>query len=163
MYQKNCQTYKVIQLGWEPVNIKGRCRRMDCCKGKELNSSNVLPQPSGEPIPIVVPTSLQIGWIKPPTFFWAAMETGWDVIMQYTDTPITFLPEHKFEHHRKGCPTSTKFPLSSEWEPWYLTKDYVDNFMSVDLQFPGGGQTTPKLPLAFANTTKSSTSVTRLS
>ncbi len=32
-----------------------------------------------------------------------------------------------------------------------------------DPQFPGGGQTAPKLPHAIANTTKSSTRVTRLS
>jgi hypothetical protein len=34
---------------------------------------------------------------------------------------------------------------------------------SEDHQFPGGGQTAPKLPHAIANTTKSSTRVTRLS
>jgi hypothetical protein len=40
--------------------------RMDCREGKEWNFSYVLPQPEGTPIMIVVPTSLQMGWVKSP-------------------------------------------------------------------------------------------------
>jgi hypothetical protein len=111
-------------------DIKDGFWRMDCYEGEEWNFSYVLPQPPGEPIRIVVPTSLQMGWIKSPAFFCAATETGRDIIMQYTNTPISSLPEHKFEHHSLGCPTAAALPHSSEQAQWYLTKVYVDNFMS---------------------------------
>ena len=77
-------------------NIKDGFWRMDCCEGEEWNFSYVLPQPPGEPVCIGVPISLHMGWIKSPTFFCAATETGRDVIMQYADTPITSLSEHKY-------------------------------------------------------------------
>ena len=40
--------------------------RMDCREGKEWNFSYVLPQPEGIPIMLVVPTSLQMGWVESP-------------------------------------------------------------------------------------------------
>jgi hypothetical protein len=43
-----------------------------------------------------------------------------------------------------------------------VTADFYDHSVE-DLQFPGGGQTAPKLPHALGNTTKSNTRVTRLS
>ncbi len=112
-------------------DIKDGFWRMDCHEGEGWNFSYVLPQPPGEAIQIVVPTSLQMGWIESPAFFCATTEMGQDVIMQYTDTPIPLLPEHKFEHNSQGCPTAASLPQSSEREPQYLTKDYVDNFMSL--------------------------------
>jgi hypothetical protein len=42
-------------------------------------------------------------------------------------------------------------------------KEFCLAYHPEDPQFPGGGQTAPKLPHALANTTKSSTRVTRLS
>ena len=44
-----------------------------------------------------------------------------------------------------------------------MSNELISQEAIEDPQFPGGGQTTPKLPHTLANTTKSSTRVTRLS
>ena len=62
--------------------------RLDCKEGQEWNFAYVLPQPGGKPGKIVVPTSLQMGWIELPTYFCAALETGQDVVAQYIETPV---------------------------------------------------------------------------
>ena len=55
--------------------------RMDTEEGAEGNFSYVLPQHPGEQVLIVVPTSLQIGWVESPQFFCAASETAWHRII----------------------------------------------------------------------------------
>jgi len=45
---------------------------MDCRAGEEWNFSYVLPQPEGTPVMIVVPTSLQMGWVESPPYFCTA-------------------------------------------------------------------------------------------
>jgi len=55
-----------------------------------------MPQEEGQPIRLVVSTSLQMGWIESLSFFCAASETGRDVAEDYVETPIGSRPEHKF-------------------------------------------------------------------
>jgi len=54
---------KICMAKWD---IKDGFWRMDCRDGEEWNFSYVLPQPKGAPIMIVVPTSLQMGWVESP-------------------------------------------------------------------------------------------------
>ena len=56
------------------------------------------------------------------------------------------------------CLTSSFFKVLEVWNVVVVKDNAIE-----DRQFPGGRQTAPKLPLALANTTKSSTRVTRLS
>jgi len=69
---------------------------MDCREGEEWNFSYVLPQTEGTPTTIVVPTSLQMGWVESPTYFCAATETARDVAFEYTDMPVGVIPAPKF-------------------------------------------------------------------
>ena len=48
------------------------------------------------PIKLVVPTSLQMGWIESPPYFCTVSETGRDVAEQYIETLVGSLEEHKF-------------------------------------------------------------------
>jgi hypothetical protein len=77
-------------------DIKDGFWRMDCREGKEWNFSYVLPQPEGKPIMIVVPTSLQMGWVTSPPYFCTATETARDIATEYTDMPVSSILEHKF-------------------------------------------------------------------
>ena len=43
--------------------------RLNCQHGEEWNFSYVLPQPAGAPTRLVVPTSLQMGWVESPPYF----------------------------------------------------------------------------------------------
>jgi hypothetical protein len=63
-------------------NIKDGFWRLDGQDGEEWNFAYVLPQPPLEPVQIVVPTSLQMGWVESPPYFCAATETSRDIATQ---------------------------------------------------------------------------------
>ncbi len=73
-------------------NIKDGILRMDCEAGEETNFAHVLPQEEGMPITLVVPTSLQMGWVESPPYFCAATEMARDMASGYCDTPVGSLP-----------------------------------------------------------------------
>jgi hypothetical protein len=56
------------------------------------NFCYVMPDPPVAPIPIVVPSTLQMGWMESPQYFCAATETGWDFIQWSIDQKIDCLP-----------------------------------------------------------------------
>ena len=64
---------KIFMAKWD---IKDGFWRMACEHGQEWNFAYVLPQREGEPIRLVIPTSLQMGWIESPPYFCAASETA---------------------------------------------------------------------------------------
>src|SRR5210317_324979 len=55
-------------------DVKDGFWRLNCAAGEEWNFAYVMPQAPGEPIRLVVPTSLQMGWIESPPFFCTASE-----------------------------------------------------------------------------------------
>ena len=52
---------KIFMAKWD---IKDGFWRLDCQEGEEWNFAYVLPQEEGKPTKLVVPTSLQMGWIE---------------------------------------------------------------------------------------------------
>jgi hypothetical protein len=76
---------------------------MGCATGEELNFAYVLPQDHGMPTTLVVPTSLQIGWVKSPPYFCFATETLQDVATKYAETKLNSLEPHKFEKFLVGA------------------------------------------------------------
>ena len=54
---------KVFMAKWD---VKDGFWRLDCEEGEEWNFAYVLPQPEGEPVRLVVPTLLQMGWVESP-------------------------------------------------------------------------------------------------
>ena len=73
-------------------DIKDRFWRMCCEDGEQLNFTYVLPQPEGNPISLVVSTSLQMGWVEPPPYFCLASKMAGDIAEVYTNTPVGSLP-----------------------------------------------------------------------
>ncbi len=51
------------------------------------------------PCYIVVPISLQMGWVESPPFFWEELETTWDVVQDDCKTKLSTLPPHKFTNY----------------------------------------------------------------
>jgi len=76
---------KIFMAKWD---IKYEFWRLDCEEGEEWNFCYVLPQAEGEPTRLVVPTSLQMGWIESPPYVCAASETGRDVAASYIETEV---------------------------------------------------------------------------
>ncbi len=112
-------------------DIKDGFWRMDCAEGEEWNFAYVMPQEEGQPVRLVVPTSLQMGWIESPPYFCAASETGRDVAEDYVETPIGSRPVHKFEIYTKGDSAYQDLPPTATGEMKYLVEVYVDDFISL--------------------------------
>ena len=121
---------KVFMAKWD---IKDGFWRLDCEEGKEWNFCYVLPQPAGQPIKLVVPTSLQMGWVESPPYFCAASETGRDVACQYIDTPVGSLPEHKFMPYTNQGRDYGELPAGGTGDNGFrfLVEVYVDDYIAI--------------------------------
>ena len=76
------------------LDIKDGFWRMVCGDGDEWNFAYVLPNHPGEPVELVVPSALQMGWAESPPFFCAASETARDVAASYVAEPMGSLFRH---------------------------------------------------------------------
>jgi hypothetical protein len=114
-------------------DVKDRFWRMCCEDGKQWNFTYVLPQPEGNPIRLVVSTSLQMGWVESPPYFCLASKMARDIAEVYTNTPVGSLPPHKFMHHTCGDAEASKLPKTSHTPTMlrYRLEVYMDAFMSV--------------------------------
>ena len=120
---------KVFSAKWD---IKDGFWRLDCQEGEEWNFAYVLPQDEGKPIKLIVPTSLQMGWIESPPFFCAASETGRDVAVDYIETPLGSLQDHKFiDHAAQGKDFEALPRTSKEARLAYLVEVYVDDYIAL--------------------------------
>jgi len=99
---------KIFMAKWD---IKDGFWRMDCRAGEEWNFAYVLPQPPGEPVRLLVPTSLQMGWVESPPYFCTTTETARDVVSEYLDTAIG---SRKLENYTTG---------SNEYASLYWNRD----------------------------------------
>ena len=120
----------IFMAKWD---IKDGFWRLDAGEGAEYNFSYVMPQPPGSPTMLVVPTSLQMGWVESPPYFCAASETARDIAGDYCDTGIGTLPDHKFLPYAIGNPAYQSLPESTSGDiPLrYLLEVYVDDFVSL--------------------------------
>ncbi len=66
------------------------------------------------PITLVIPTSLQMGWVESSPYFCAAMETAREIASDYCDTPVGSLPRHKFAKHVTGAKEFNELLSTSE-------------------------------------------------
>ena len=114
-------------------DIKDGFWRLMCEEGEEWNFAYVLPQKEGEPVKLVVPLSLQMGWVESPTYFCAASETARDTGAKYAETPIGSLPSHKFEKYAMDSKAVQALPESAPEETRlrYFLDVYVDDFINL--------------------------------
>ncbi len=93
----------------------------------------VLLQEEEHPIQLLVPTLLQMDWVKSPPYFCAATKMARDVAKNHIKTSVNSLPQHKFKKYVVG---DTKYKQPPEVynvtdDLAYMVKVYVDNFMSI--------------------------------
>ncbi len=121
---------KIFMAKWD---IKDGFWCLNCQVGEEYNFAYVLPQAEGAPTTLVIPTSLQMGWIESPGFFCAASETSRDVATTYCQAPVGSLPRHKFEKFMTGSVEYENLltVAPNERQPRVLVKVFVDDFMSL--------------------------------
>ena len=123
------ETSNIFLAKWD---IKDGFWRLDCEAGEEWNFAYVLPSThgSGDPV-LVVPTSLQMGWIESPPYFCTASETARDIAMQYAELPIGGLTSHPLLPHTQGSSEATSLPLTSTNDLRYLLEVYMDDFIAL--------------------------------
>lgn len=106
--------------------------RLRCQEGEEYNFAYVLPQEDGKPVRLVIPTSLQMGWVESPPYFCTASETSRDVATNYIEAPVGSLPSHKFE--RLSAPQESGMDTTHATRQQsfkYLLEVYVDDFIAL--------------------------------
>jgi hypothetical protein len=125
------QDVNIFMAKWD---VKDGFWRMMCEEGEEWNFAYVLPQRAGETVKLVVPTSLQMGWVESPPYFCAASETARDIAMDYMNTRVGSLPSHKFTHYTRGDDEATLLPETNVYQGTtlrYNVEVYVDDVMSI--------------------------------
>ncbi len=104
-------------------------RGMDC-----YNFAYVLLQREGEPCQIVVPSTVQMGWVESPALFCAVTEPAWDPAQRFVDTD-TQLPPHEI----KDLMNIDDVPLQEcAVIPTKLLQVYVDDFCYAATQSKDG-------------------------
>lgn len=83
-------------------------------RGKEWNFKYLLPQYNQKSAMLIVSNSLEIGWIKSPTYFCTALETACNIATQYIETLIGSPTVHKLLLHTQ---TSTVYANLNSKQP----------------------------------------------
>ncbi len=120
---------KVFMAKWD----KGRFQVHGLQGGQRVVFCLCTPTTGGQPVHLVVPTSLQMGWVESPPYFCATTETAQDIATDYLETGIGTQPQHKFEQYATGSTDYTKLPVISEGNSnlRYMLEVYVDDFFSL--------------------------------
>ena len=111
--------------------------RMVCAEGEEWNFAYVLPNHPGQPVEIVVPSALQMGWALSPPFFCAASETARDVAQTYVQEALGTLPPHPLEDMTMPkdaefvLPDMTKVSGRAGAKFLQMLEVYVDDFLQM--------------------------------
>ena len=123
---------KIFMAKWD---IKDGFWRLDCKQGEEWNFAYVQPSSVGtHDIWLVIPTSLQMGWIESPPYFCTASETARDVAAQYAELPTTTLAPHRLLHHTRHHKDYKALPLNrkpSDPPLRYMMEVYMDDFIDL--------------------------------
>ena len=84
------------------------------------------------PIKLVIPTSLQMGWIQSQPYCWVASETGRDVAKKYVERPLGTLPQHNFASHVAQGEDFNSVPKALRDDSLkYLLEVFVDDYISL--------------------------------
>ena len=122
-------------LMFSKLDITDGFWRMVCEEGEEWNFAYILPNHPGEPIEIVVPSALQMGWVLSPPFFCAAAETARDIAASYVSEPVGSLPPHPLEDHllpeHFELPDTASLSGQQGHDFLQMIEVYVDDFIQM--------------------------------
>ena len=114
--------------------------RMVVAAGSEWNFTYVLPHQEGQPIRIVIPSALQMGWKDFPGYFCSASETVQDVAKDFVgfNGKIHDLPMHKFEQHIRTPVVDEPTNAVEEGQsvPCAAIKVFIDDFIAMCRDVP---------------------------
>jgi hypothetical protein len=114
VFAKADENDKIFMAKWY---VKDGFWRMDCQESKQWNFVYVLPQPPGMPVFLVIPSSLQMGWVESLPFFCVVMEMSRDIAMQYSDTKVGSLTGHNLKQYLHGDESFKAFQDDNRGRP----------------------------------------------
>jgi hypothetical protein len=115
------------------VDIKDGFWRMRVSDDDVWNFAYVLPRLNpNDPLQLVIPSALQMGWRASPPYFDAGSETARDLADDYAQQPL--LPPHPFEHHLMSLSDNDKKLLNDTPTPLpqhRSNESYIDDFIAA--------------------------------
>ncbi len=103
--------------------------RLNCREGEEWNFCYVWPQEPGGPRCLIVPNSLQMGWVELAPYFGAASGTARDVAVEYIEMEVGTVPEHTFAHWTEADKTNFNATAADWGQRHYFIEVYVDDLI----------------------------------
>jgi hypothetical protein len=101
-----------------------------------FNFAYVLPQLPGQPIKIVVPSALQMGWVESPSYFCAVTEFARDITQRLINSNTTIQP-HPIEKQMK-IPEAEVPARAQADSPTSVLQVYVNDFCTAATQSKDG-------------------------
>jgi hypothetical protein len=115
------------------IDIKDGYWRMVVPQDDEWHFAYVLPTDNpDDPIQLVIPSCLQMGWCDSPSFFCAASETARDITEELAARPSGSLPPHPLEHWLLPPAKWPDDAMEAHAENFLrLMEVYVDDFIQL--------------------------------
>jgi hypothetical protein len=113
-----------LHILFSKLDISNGFWRLTVRLADSYNFAYVLPQPDGEPIRIVVPAALQMGWVESPPLFCTVTESARDLTHHLVTNRVQ-LPHHALEEQIK---IQSVPPRARTSTPSTLLQVYVDDF-----------------------------------
>ncbi len=119
-----------LHILFSKLDISDGFWRLVVQEADSYNFAYFLLQQDGEPIQIVVPSAVQMGWVESPPLFCAVTESARDLTQHLVDNRVC-LPAHPFEDKIsiKNVPMRAWTAMLTK-----LLQVYVDNFCNVATQ-----------------------------
>jgi len=120
MFAEAADVAVILMAKWD---IQDGFWRLNCREGEEWKFCYLWPQKAGEPTRLIVPNSLQMGWVESAPYFR-------DVAVDYIKTDVGALPTHKFSHWAGADKAPVGAPMKPGRRIRYLVEVYVDDFIA---------------------------------
>jgi hypothetical protein len=111
--------------------------RMLVHEADKWNFAYALPGTVGDPIRLIIPHALQMGWTESPGYFCAATETGRDIMQALIDGG-TRLPPHVFDSYMEPTSGARRQSSPAADRTWQMTAVYVDDYILAAVESPDG-------------------------
>jgi hypothetical protein len=102
------------------------------------NFAYVLPGTTSQPMRIVIPHALQMGWTESPGYFCAATETGRDILHQALIDADVPLPPHQFDAFMTPAAPARRQTSAPPSRPWQMSAVNVDDYTLAAIESPDG-------------------------
>jgi hypothetical protein len=119
-----------LHILFSKLDISNGFWRLVVREADSFNFAYVLPQQAGEPVRIVVPSAVQMGWVESPPLFCAVTESAWDITQLLVDNKME-IPGHPLEDKISIEDVPKRARTAA---PTKLLQVYVDDFCNAATQ-----------------------------